>query len=62
METEDKYMLLRLVFYPISHLNNLLIPLLGSVRVGRSFAAAHSGARMSPEMTNHLLCQKADLK
>lgn len=55
-------MLLSFVLYPISHLNNLLIPLLGSVRVGASFTAAHSGARMSPKMTNHLLCRNTDLK
>lgn len=62
MEAEEKYMLMRFVFYPISHLNNLLIPIIGSVRVGGSFAAAHSGARMSPEMTNLLLCRNTDLK
>lgn len=62
MEAEEKYMLLRFVFSPISHLNNLLIPLLGSVRVSGSFAVAHSGARMSPEMTNLLLCRNMGLK
>lgn len=41
--------------------NSLLIPLPGSVRPGGSFAAAQSGVRMSPEITN-LLRQNTDLK